>query len=410
MKATGKAYSLLTIIWIIVISSYLLLRWEGIVLTLPVLFVFLFSALFFKPAIEVKVSREIRRHRLIEGEETEITIRVVSGANIKSLYIQDLTPPSLKVIDRNYWITSLRRSEERVFRYKVRVSRGKHEFPGVRISYRDPFGLFEEDYIVEVYDEIIGVPRIEEVVTPYSTKGTKITTGHLPSPRLGEGLEFHAVREYRPGDPMKVINWKATAKTGKIMANEFESERKVDVVLIVDATYKGKEVFDYLIRVAASLLMDALENGTSFGLLISEAVPVWIKVDYGKRHFFKCIDVLSMSKPDKNNLIAYQVEHLARTRLPPRAQIIFISPLLTQESEKAIFELYKLGYKIVVLSPNPYSLREPKSKEEEIAIRILSLKRMARIKKVREWGIVIDWNVREPLKATILNSIRRRIL
>ncbi|AEC52331.1 hypothetical protein PNA2_1416 [Pyrococcus sp. NA2] len=406
MKVTGKAYSLLTIMWIIIVSSYLLVRWEGIVLALPIIVMFSFAATFFKPEIKVEITRDIKRKRAIEGEEVEITIKIKSKSNIRALYVEDLTPDSLEILGRNYWVISLKDGEERTLSYKVRVKRGRHEFLGIKVSYRDPFDLFEEDRIIEAYDEIIGVPMVEDIVTPYSTKGTKITTGPLPSPRLGEGLEFHAIREYRPGDPIKIINWKATAKVGELMANEFESERKVDVVLVVDATYRGEEVFDYLIRAAASLLLDALGNGTSFGLLISESVPVWVRVDYGKRHFFRCIDVLSVSKPDKNNMIAYQIEHLAKTRLPPKAQIIFISPLLTQESEEAIFELYKLGYKIIIISPDPYSLRTPRTKEEEIALRILKLKRRARIRKVSNWGIVIDWNVKNSLKGTILSFLK----
>ncbi|CAB50193.1 DUF58 domain-containing protein [Pyrococcus abyssi] len=409
MKPTGKAYALMTIIWIITILSYFLIRWEGVALTIPFLMVFLLSTIFFKSSVGVEVKREIERSRAIEGSIVEITLKIKPRANARAVLVQDLTPEGLEILGRNSWVLSLKEGEEVKLKYKVKVVRGHHEFLGVRISYRDPFGIFEEDRVVEIYDELIGIPRIEDVITPYSTKGTKITTGPLPSPRLGEGLEFHAVREYMPGDPMKIINWKATAKTGKIMVNEFESERKVDVVVVVDATYKGVDVFDHLMRAAASLLLDALENGTSFGLLISEAVPIWTKVDYGKRHFFKCIDVLSISRPDKNNMIAYQVEHMARTKLPPRAQIIFISPLLTRESEEAIFTLYRLGYKIVTISPDPYSAREPRSREEELALRLLGLKRKARIRKVSEWTIVIDWNVKHPLKAAILSTFRGNV-
>ncbi len=146
----------------------------------------------------------------------------------------------------------------------------------MRLSYRDPFGFFKVDRKVELYSEIVGgVPIITDVPTPYSTRGgTKITVGPLPSPRVGEGVEFHAVREYQPGDPLRIINWKATARTGgRIMANEYESERKVDVIFIVDASYTGSLVFDHLIRAAASLMLNALNNGTSFGLLLAEDVP-----------------------------------------------------------------------------------------------------------------------------------------
>lgn len=287
MRPSGRAYSLAVATWVIIFASYAFLKWTGVFLTIPIFTLIMFSTLFFKPNLDVEVRRIVSQERVIEGGEAEIEIIVKSKERIRSLYIEDLTPPSLEVIGKNSWVISLEEEDEKKLRYKVKVRRGIHEFPGIRIVYRDPLGIFEEDRIIEAYDEVVGVPRLEDIVTPYSTKGTKITTGPLPSPRIGEGLEFHAVREYHPGDPIKIMNWKATAKVGKLMVNEFESERKVDVVLVIDATYKAGEVFDHMMRAAASLLFDSLKNGTSFGLLISESVPLWMKVDYGKRHFFK---------------------------------------------------------------------------------------------------------------------------
>ncbi|MFA4640443.1 DUF58 domain-containing protein [Pyrococcus kukulkanii] len=406
MKPTGKAYALLTVVWIIVITSYLFVKWEGVVLTLPILTLFLFASLLYKPVLDVKVKREVSSTRVIEGGEVEVTIKIKANSKINSLLVQDLVPDKLQIVAGKNWSVFSFNGDEKEFSYKVKVPRGLHEFLGIRIVYTDPFGLFEEDKVIEIYDEIVGVPKIEEIITPYITRGTKVTVGPLPSPRLGEGLEFHAVREYHPGDPMKYINWKATAKSGKIMVNEYESERKVDVVVIVDATYKATRIFDHIMRAAASILLDALENGMSFGLLISEAVPIWVNVDYGKRHFFRCIDVLSMAKPDKNNLIFYQVDHLIRTKIPPRAQIVFISPFLTQESEDSLKLLYSFGYKVVAISPNPYSLWKPREKEEELAIKILDLKRKARLKRLKRYALVIDWDVKTPLKSAITEVLK----
>ncbi|ASJ17366.1 MoxR associated protein [Thermococcus chitonophagus] len=406
MKATGRAYSLMTVAWVIVIMSYLLVRWEGIALTLPILTIFLLSSLLFKPTIDIEVSREISSSRVIEGQKVTVKLRIKAKSKVISLYIQDLTPNSVEIIGRNFAVFSFNSGDEREIKYEIKVPRGYHKFEGVRVVYRDPLGLFEEDKVIDLYDEVIGVPQIEDIITPYTTKGTKITIGHLPSPRLGEGLEFHAIREYQPGDPIKIINWKATAKLGKIMVNEFESERKVDVVVIIDATYKGQSVFDYMMRAASSVLLDALENGMSFGILISEAVPLMINVDYGKRHFFRCIDALSMAKPDKNNLIFYQVEHLSKTKIPPRAQIVFISPFLTKESEEALIALYTRGYRVVAISPDPYSTYTPQTKEENLAIKLLSLKRKARLKKMRKYAVIIDWNLKKSLRSAIMEVIK----
>ncbi len=406
MVPTAKAWGLLITTWVIVVVAFLMVRWSLVYLTLPLLLPLFTAVFFFKPRIRVEVERVLPHNRFLEGSEVEILLRVSSEERIVGLRVRDDLPEGLELISgRRDWLLSLSKGEVKDLKYTIRVKRGVHEFNWVELSYLDPFGLFHFTERVDLYSEVIGVPAIEEVPTPYSTRGTKITVGALPSPRVGEGVEFHAIREYQPGDPLKIINWKATARTGKIMSNEYESERKVDVVFVVDASYRGELVFDHLIRAAASLMLNALNDGTSFGLLLAEDVPLWVRPDYGKRHFFKCIDFLSTAKPDKNNMIAYQVEHLIRSHFPPRAQLVYLSPLLTEESRKALEIMASFGYNVVVISPNPYTAVEPKNHEEELALRLLNLERKALLRKMAPHGIIVDWDVRKPLKVAVAEVV-----
>ncbi len=404
---TGKAVLLIISLWVIVLFAFFSLRWEMIYLVLPMVWLFFTAVTFFKPSLEIDVERVIPHERILEGEIVEIKIRVKSKERIPSLRLIEDIPEELEIIEgKGEFLISLTPGEERELTYKVRMKRGIHKWEWIKAEYQDPFGFFFIERTFDVFSEIVGVPKIEDVITPYSTKGTKVTAGPLPSPRVGEGVEFHAIREYQPGDPFKIINWKASAKMGKIMSNEYESERKVDVVLIIDAAYKGREIFDYTVRAAASFILDCLKNGTSFGLLISEEVPMWIRIDYGKRHFFKCIDFLSLAKPDKNNMIAYQVEHIIKTRFPARAQILYFSPFLTEEGIDALKTLYRYGYNVIAISPNPYSILEAKTREEELAKKLLMLERKALLSRLSSYGLIIDWDVEKPLNSAVAEVIR----
>ncbi|NJF25839.1 DUF58 domain-containing protein [Thermococcus sp. Bubb.Bath] len=399
---TEEGQEVILALWGILLIAFLLLQWNAVYLTLPILLALFIAGAFFRPTLNVEVTRVIGHDRFMEGQEVEVTLRIKALERIPSLKISDEVPEGLEVVGGTpEAVLSFKPGEEKVIKYRVGVRRGIHVFNGVRLTYRDPFSFFMIEKEVEHYTELIGVPRIEEVQTPYSTKGTKITIGHLPSPRVGEGVEFYAIREYQPGDPLKIINWKATARTGKVMSNEYESERKVDVIFIVDAAKKGERVMDYSIRAAASLMLNSLNEGTSFGLVLSEAVPLWVRVDYGKRHFFKCVDFLSTARPDENNMIAYQIEHLIRSRFPPRAQLVYVSPLMTEESRKALEIMSSYGYRVVVISPNPYTAITPEDREEELALKLLSLQRKAHLKRLRGHGIIVDWDVRKPLKVAI---------
>ena len=405
VSPTSKLALYLIAVWVIPVVSFLLLRWSMVYLVLPYLTLLSVSYLFFKPAGKVEVWRVIPHNRFLEGQEVEIEVHVKTDFRIDYLYVRDLVPGLEVVSGKPEKVFSLKAGEEGVLKYRVKMKRGIHRFEGVRVSYRDPFGFFSSDRVIDHFTEIVGVPILYEVQTPYSTRGTKITIGPLPSPLVGEGLEFHAIRDYQPGDPLKIINWKATARTGRIMVNEFESERKVDVVFVVDASKRNEPVFDHLIRAAASLMLNALNEGTSFGLLLAEKVPLWVRVDYGKRHFFKCIDFLSTARPDENNIIAYQVEHLVKTAIPPRAQILYFSPLITDESREALRIFAEYGFNVVVISPNPNTLYEPENEDERLAMELVQLKRRAILKSLSGYGIIIDWDLRKPLKVAIAEVI-----
>ncbi len=104
-------------------------------------------------------------------------------------------------------------------------------------------------------------------------------------------------------------------------------------------------------------------------------------------------------------MIAYQVEHLIRTRFPARAQLLYFSPLLTEESREALKTMARYGYSVVVVSPNPYTAVKPKNREEELALKLLSLQREATLMKMSSYGIIVDWDVRKPLEAAIAEVV-----
>src|SRR5205085_6928897 len=70
----------------------------------------------------------------------------------------------------------------------------------------------------------------------------------------GSGVDPDGVREYVPGDPLRRMHWKSTARTGKLSVIEFEESRAVNVVLVIDLfwsahTGSGKDsTLEYLIR------------------------------------------------------------------------------------------------------------------------------------------------------------------
>jgi uncharacterized protein (DUF58 family) len=86
-------------------------------------------------------------------------------------------------------------------------------------------------------------------------------------------MEFHQLREYREGDPPRAIDWKATARTARLISREYEEEKDQRVLLVIDCgrrmASKDGELshFDHTLNAALLLAHVALRQGDAVGML-----------------------------------------------------------------------------------------------------------------------------------------------
>jgi len=153
-----------------------------------------------------------------------ISVRVV-GENRKTPGQQVLTQPVFfPYVPR---LSAMRQKVELVF-----PRRGVYRQDAFGIRTRFPFGFFEKTRRVNSDLEIIVYPRVVPADQFYEV--LPLLSGEMASHFRGRGHELHSLRNYEPTDSARVVDWKVTAKAGRLMVREFAREDERRVMLVFD--------------------------------------------------------------------------------------------------------------------------------------------------------------------------------
>ncbi len=379
-------------------------------LTLP-LIVYLGMAFLSRPtALNVTIVREMQADRISENEPVPITLTLTNrGENIAELLVEDLLPGTLRVLEgRHQTLVPLPPNAVIELKYSVTGTRGLHQISGVRLTAGEHFGLFKKEEMIEAPDEILILPQITRLRrVEIRPRQTRVYSGPIPTRQGGSGVEFFGVREYQPGDPLRWINSRASARhTNALFINEFQQERVADVGLILDAREQADVVstegslFEHDVRASAALADAFLNAGNRVGLFIYGRTLDWTFPGYGKVQREKIFRALAGARLGGGQVFE-KLEHLPTRLFPARSQLVFISPLLPQDMEELV-KLYAYGYRVLVVSPNPVEFerkRLSESEEVRMGIRIARLEREVLLNQLRHTGIqVMDWQVDTPFQ------------
>ena len=130
--------------------------------------------------------------------------------------------------------------------------------------------------------------------------------GEYHSVFKGRGMTFSEVREYQPGDDIRLIDWNVTARNGSPFVKVFEEERELIVYLLVDVSASGEFGSiqqlkrDMGAEIAAVLGFSAIKNNDKVGLILfSDDIEKYVPPKKGKSHVLRVIRELLYVKPQR---------------------------------------------------------------------------------------------------------------
>jgi uncharacterized protein (DUF58 family) len=242
---------------------------------------------------------------------------------IPHLVITD-NPGSLYSGNENARLLSLRAGERTELVYEIRgMNRGAYRIGPISVRFSDPLGLYPVATTIAEEARFIVYPRIfpVDLAVHRGLPAGSITT----SSRIYEDpTRYRSIREYVPGDELRRVNWKASARLGSLHSTEWLPTINVPVMVLLNltaSTYEQRNRYAHTERTidaAASLVHHLANRGqevgfASTGLIkgVPERIMPWIRVGSGMQHAVGILETLAQLTTNETDVdpIAWYLEH-----------------------------------------------------------------------------------------------------
>jgi uncharacterized protein (DUF58 family) len=239
--------------------------------------------------------------------------------------------------------------------------------------------------------------------------------GSILSRSVGPGTEFFELRLYSPGDELRRINWKASARQARLVTNEFESEHVTDVLVVLDCSETVlSSVFsfdaeEFEVNLAASLCSQLLLQGNRVGLLIYGAERTWVPPAFGKSQLLRILNGLTIAKAGRPVIpIDFAVETIVNAVLPARSVIAFISPLMGDEVIEVIRNVAAAGYSVLCVTPSMDASTRDESQSSVLARKILEIERRINIRQIASISKCVEVSPHTSMRVLSRRGVARK--
>ena len=341
------------------------------------------------------------------GDEVTVTVTVTNeGGFCPDLRVVDGVPASLTVADgtprRAVW---LRAGESVTLTYTVTARPGTHEFGPTQVIARNLSNSAEQSLLLSAPATLTSVHRSGPVEGPVPLRDQPTQhAGRVSADSGGEGVEFHTVREYRPGDSMTRIDWNRRARTGELRTVEFRPERATRVVLLVDTrpgahvghSHRGPSAVERSVEATQRVFPALLGDGHQVGLGTLGPDDCFLAPDAGAGHRKRGRELLATDPAFDTGTDAGSDEcswlSRLRRRLSGDTQLLVFSPLLDARTVGVVRRLTAHGHPTSVVSPDETIGATP-------GRQLLSARRRLLVAELRQTGVpVLDWAPGESLE------------
>jgi uncharacterized protein (DUF58 family) len=366
----------------------------------------------------VEASFSLDDERVIEGEEAGASIVVRTDSALDRLELLLVLPKGVEIVDGADAVAlRLAAGEERELRVRLRCARwGLYDVGALELRARSFLRIVVWEKSVKRTQRLKAYPRadtLREIVPP---RETQVFTGSEVARTKGDGIEYADVRDFVPGDRVRSINWRASARrAGTLVVNDRHPERNTDVVIFVDSfadVRRGeRSTLDDAVRAAAGLAARYLERRDRVGLVSFGGVLRWLQPAMGSAQRFRLVE--SLLETGVEPTYTWRDVNIIPARiLPPKSLVFALSPLVDPRFVATVADLRARGYDVCVIEIDPEPLVEPGPTElDRLAHRIWLLQREVLRTRIARLGVAgARWSDDIELQVAVegVRAFRRR--
>ena len=286
--------------------------------------------------------------------------------------------------------------------------------------WEDPFGLYRREAAVD------GDPLVLEWYPPTVARAGNLRLhrtvprpGEVRSRAVGPSGEFYGLREAGPRDGPRQINWRATARLGRPVANDYAVDRTGDVVLLLDLRSTplgpdGDAQVASVLRAGALALTDLfLRDRARVAVALYREFLEATPLAAGRLQRFRIRERLIAPAPRVPDGPDERCAVSMRRHYPGGVTTILLTPLASPDPRPLVLHLRRRGFPVVILSPSPMALEHDRAGLSDAALALADrLDRLARRETVAAlWAEAptIDWDRFDSLEP-LLEFLRRPAL
>ncbi|WP_370632435.1 DUF58 domain-containing protein [Marixanthomonas sp. SCSIO 43207] len=300
---TPRFFYVLASLSVLFLISYWFTGLYGIIWILVLAFVifilFEISMLYSSSGLNGK---RILPEKFSNSDSNDVNIQLKNKYSFK-IYVAIVDELPVQFQKRDFFKTThIPGKNNNTLQYQVRpIDRGEYLFGNLNCYVTSIIGLirrrytFDNKQMVKVYPSFIQMKKYDFLAIDNRLQ----QIGLKKIRRIGHTMEFEQIKEYVVGDDVRTVNWKATAKHGHLMVNQYQDEKMQPIYSIIDTSrvmkmpFNELKLIDYAINSTLAFSNVALKKGDKVGMVdFSEKLGSYLPAQAKKTHLNTLLETL----------------------------------------------------------------------------------------------------------------------